>query len=184
MTMTLGDKVRATVNRVASLFRRRHEVADPPPASVRRQQDHLSQVVAHLAYLGYEVGLPEPDGWSYAQHPLRYDFHVRTFPWGIRLHCTVPIDAAAGNSLDTWLAYLNTANEKSRFTQFSLFEDRHGMHGVRMRAFASGAYSRQAFAMVMDMWHDDLDWIRRKPVFPAAEGTGEDDDEVTAVTIN
>jgi hypothetical protein len=38
--------------------------------------------------------------------------------------------------------------------------------------------------MVMDMWHDDLDWIRRKPVFPAAEDTEEDDDEVTAITVN
>jgi hypothetical protein len=184
MTMTLGDKFMATFNRFASLFRRGHEVADPPPACVRRDQDDLSQVVTHLAYLGYEVGLPEPDGWSYAQHPLRYDFHLRTFPWGIRLHCAVPIDAAAGNSLDTWLAYLNTANEKSRFTQFSLFEDRHGMHGVRMRAFASGAYGRQAFAMVMDMWHDDLDWIRRKPVFPASDDRGEGAVGVMAVTVN
>jgi len=182
--VTLGDKFMATLNRFGSLYRRTHEVVDPPPTSVRREQDDLSDVVGHLAYLGYEVGQPQPDGWSYAQHPSRYDFHVRPLPWGIRLHCVVPIDAAAGNSLDAWRAYLNTANEKSGFTQFSLFENRHGMHGVRMRAFASGPYSRQVFAIVMDMWHDDLDWIRRKPAFATAEVTGEDDDEATAVTVN
>jgi hypothetical protein len=56
------------------------------------------------------------------------------------------------------------------------------MHWIRMRAFSSGSYDRNAFAMVMDMWHDDLDWIRRKPDVPTSEDA--DENRATSVTIN
>jgi hypothetical protein len=148
-----------------------------------RPEDTFGQAVAHLSYLGYEVGPPDPDGWSYAQHPMRYDFHLRAFAMGIRLHCATGIGAATGNSRAAWLHYLNTANEQSRITQFWLSEDQPGVHRVRMRAFVSGAYSRPVFAMMMDMWHEDLDLIRRKPDFPPAESASEDED-VAAVTVN
>jgi hypothetical protein len=158
-----------TVFRAASWLRRSRQPSAAPPAGTRQTEDALPSIAAHLEYLGYELAPPEPDGWCYAQHPARYNFHLRSFPWGIRLHCAVWIDASAAKSRDAWMAYLNTANEKSRLTQFSLFEDESGAYAVKMRAFASGPYSRQVFAMVMDMWHDDLDLIRRKREFAAVE---------------
>ena len=52
-----------------------------------------------------------------------------------------------------------------------------------MRALVSGAYDRRAFAMMMDMWHDDLDLIRRRPAFPLGALAVEQDD-AAAVTVN
>ena len=144
-------------------------------------EDTLALIAAHLEYLGYEVRL-DPKGWSHAQHPYRYDFHLRSFPLGIRLHCTVGIGAAIGNSRAAWLEFLNAANERSHIAQFSLFEDSMGRHVVRICAFVSGAYSRPAFAMAMDMWHDDLDLVRRKPEFHQESEAGERAD--VAVTVN
>ena len=103
-------------------------------------------------------------------------------PRGIRLHCTVGIGASLGNSRAAWLEFLNTANERSHVTQFSLFEDDAGVYRIRMRALFSGAYSRPVFAMAMDMWHDDLAQVRRKPRFVEESDAGEDDD--VAVTVN
>ena len=138
--------------------------AVPPPAPTVTE-DPLAQAVAHLEYLGYEVEL-QPDGWSYAKHPYRYDFHLRTFAHGINLHCKVGIGASIDNSRAGWLEFLNTANDRSPLTRFSLVEDHDDLCHVRMRARVSGAYNRSVFAMVMDMWHDDLDLVRRRPEFP------------------
>ena len=57
-----------------------------------------------------------------------------------------------------------------------------GRRVVRICAFVSGAYSRPAFAMAMDMWHDDLDLVRRKPEFHQ-ESEAEERADV-AVTVN
>jgi hypothetical protein len=168
------------IGRVFTRLKRCRGIEAAP--GTRNPEQMLLLAIAHLEYLGYEVGPPQPDGWSYARHPQRYDFHLRALPWGIRLHCAVPLGASVTNSRDAWLAYLNTANENGRFTQFSLTEIRSGVHGTRMRAFASGPYDRNAFAMVMDMWHDDLDWIRRKPDVPTSEDAGAR--RATSVTIN
>lgn len=146
--------------------------------------DTFARVIEHLGYFGYEVGTPEPDGWSLAQHPARYDFHVRPVVHGIRLHCIVGIGAASGSSRAAWLDYLNTANERARFTQFSLTQGKDGTYAVRMRGFASGDYSRQVFAMMMDFWHEDLDLIRHKPEFPAVEDEPDGEGESAPVTVN
>jgi hypothetical protein len=52
-----------------------------------------------------------------------------------------------------------------------------------MRGLVTGVYSRPIFAMVMDMWHDDLDIIRRRPEFPR-ESDGAEQEDSTAVTVN
>ena len=158
--------------------RQRRRLSPDPTAA----EDTLALIAAHLEYLGYEVRL-DPDGWSHAQHPYRYNFHLRAFPLGIRLHCTVGIGAAIGNSRVAWLEFLNAANERGHIAQFSLFEDEHGpARRSGCCAFVSGAYSRPAFAMAMDMWHDDLDLVRRKPEFHQESDAGERDD--VAVTVN
>ena len=102
------------IDRVVSPLRRRPGVE--AAVTTRDPEQTLTLAIAHLAYLGYEVGPPEPDGWSYARHPHRYDFHLRALPFGIRLHCAVSIDASAARSRDAWVTYLNTANEKGRVT--------------------------------------------------------------------
>jgi hypothetical protein len=112
---------------------------------------------------------------------LRYDFHLRAFPWGLRFYCGVGL--RAGTSRSEWLDYLNTANKQSHITHFSLDEDGSGGFGVRMYALASGTYSRKVFALVMDMWHYDLDRIRRKPDFLPAKATT-DGEETPAVTVH
>ena len=152
-----------------------------PPREATVTAESSATALAHLEYLGYEVGL-DPDGWSTAQHPYRYDFHLRSFARGIRLHCAVGIGASAGNTHAALLNFLNTANERSHVTRFSLFEDDAGVYRIRMRALISGAYSRPVFAMVMDMWHDDLAQIQRMPRFVEESDAGENDD--AAVTVN
>ncbi len=132
--------------------------------------------------LGYEVGL-EPDGWSYARHPYRYNFSLRTFPSGTNLHCEVDIGASIGNSRAAWIDFLNQANDRGHVTRFSFVEYANGVCRVKMRALVPGAYDRKAFAMVMDMWHDDLDIVRRRPEFPL-ESSSDEHEDAAAVTVN
>jgi hypothetical protein len=155
-------------------------VADPPSALVESADD-FAQVVAHLEFLGYAVS-PEDNGWSYAQHPHRYNFHLRAFPEGIRLDTTVGIAASQARTRAAWVDFLNSANAQSHVTRFSFREDRDGSLGVTMRALAGGAYSRRVFALVMDMWHQDVDQVRRQPDFtePAIDG----EDQSTAATVH
>ena len=152
--------------------------AAPPPSNA---DDLLAQAVTHLAYLGYEVGPPDRDGWRFARHPSRYDFHIRSSEWGLRLCCLVTLRSVPG-SWREWLDYLNTANDQGRITQFSLYKDSTGAAVVRMRAIVTGAYSQPVFALMMDLWHDDLDLIRRKPAFPPSEETA--DIRATSGTIH
>jgi len=178
--VTWPSRVRSNVAPAA------HETASastPAAPGETVAEDPLAQAIGHLEYLGYETGPAAPDGWRYAQHPYRYDFHLRAFPNGIRLHCIVGIGAAIGNTRARWLEFLNSANDRGHIAQFSLIEDKAGICRVRMGAFISGAYTRQVFATVMDMWHDDLDLVRRKPEFLQASSAGEEE-VVPAVTVN
>jgi hypothetical protein len=189
---SIGRKLTDAFRQVASRLvqRRGASAGETPPAAAaeppiaQEAQDALGQAIAHLEYLGYEVEPPEPDGWRLARHPLRYDFHLRAFPWGIRFFCAVATGLAVGKGRSEWLEYLNTGNQRSRVTHFSLVEDAWGMYGVRMLAFASLPYSRAGFAVLMDMWHDDLDWIRRKREFAARTPVVEDAGEQEAVTLH
>ena len=146
-------------------------------------EDALMQAVAHLEYLGYEVEL-EASGWSYARHPYRYNFHLQTFARGIRLYCVAGIGASIGNSRAAWVDFLNAANDRGHVARFSLFEDKDGLCHVRMRALLTGAYTRSIFMMVMDMWHEDLDLVRRNPQVPQKSTAGEREDAARAVTVH
>ena len=143
--------------------------------------DGFAHAVAHLEFLGYAVS-HEPNGWSYAQHPYRYNFHLRAFPEGIRLDMIVAVRASPGNSRGAWLDFLNSANAQSLATRFSLTESGEGTLGVTMRALSGGGYSRRAFALLMDMWHHDVDQLRRQPDF--TEPNTDCGDEVTPVRVN
>jgi hypothetical protein len=153
-----------------------------PPAVASATEDDQTQAAAHLEYLGYEVGL-DPDGWSHARHPFRFNFHLRTFACGTRLHCEVGIGASIGNSRAAWIDFLNKANDRGHVTRFSLVEYSEGLYRVRMRALITGAYNQSIFAMVMDMWHEDLDLVRRKPEFLPETTVGARED-AAAVTVN
>jgi hypothetical protein len=152
----------------------------PPAASVT--EDILTQACAHLEHLGYEIR-HEPDGWTFAQHQYRYDFHLRTFSQGLSLHCAVGIGASAGSSRDAWLEFLNTTNNCGLMTRFSLIDNGAGAYLVRMRAVVFGGYSRAGFAMAIDMWHEDLELVRRRPDFDEESSDGDEEDTV-AVTVN
>jgi hypothetical protein len=156
-------------------------VAASAPPEAPSAADALTLAATHLEYLGYEIQL-EADGWSFAQHPYRYNFHLRTVTQGIRLHCSVDIGAGRGNTRAAWLEFLNRANEHGHITRFSLSQDNSGRPVVRMSAHVSGVYSRKAFAMALEMWRDDLDVVRRKPAFVVETAVSEHD-EVT-VTVN
>ena len=157
----------------------RAPVADPPSAPIEGADD-FAQVVAHLEYLGYTVS-PEDNGWSYAQHQHRYNFHLRAFPEGIRLDTTVGVNATPGNSRAAWVDFLNSANAQSLMTRFSLTETSARTLNVTMRALASGGYSRRVFAVLMDMWHQDLEQVRRQPDF--TEPGIDFNDESSPVTV-
>lgn len=174
------------MNRVLQLWSRIRNaplaVTEVARSAAISMEDTLAQPAAHLEYLGYEIQI-EPDGWTYAQHPYRYNLHLRTSECGVRLYCWVPIGASIENSRGAWLDYLNTRNDRGHLTRFSLVEDEAGGYGVRMRALISGAYSRSVFATVMDMWHEDLALIQQKPEFPRA-GSRDRSESTAAVTVN
>jgi len=153
-----------------------------PTAAATVPEDTLSQAVAHLEYLGYEVG-PDTRGWTYARHPYRYNFHLQAFAGGIRLHCVTGIGASLGNSREAWVDFLNAANDRGHVVRFSLVVDKDGVFHVRMRGLITGPYNRSVFAMVMDMWHDDLDLVRLKPEFPV-ESSADEREDAAAVTVN
>jgi hypothetical protein len=154
--------------------------ADPSSAPIESVDD-FAQVVAHLELLGYTV-TPEDNGWSYAQHPHRYNFHLRSFPEGVRLDTTVGIAASQARMRAAWVDFVNSANAQSHVTRFSFKETRDGTRGVTMRALAGGAYSRPVFALMMDMWHQDVEQMQRQPDFtePSIDG----DDEPAATTVH
>jgi hypothetical protein len=142
------------------------------PALASAIEDDETQAVAHLEYLGYEVAL-DPDGWRAARHPSRYAFHLRAFEVGTRLHCEVGVGASIRNSHAAWIDFVNKANDRGHVTRFSFVEYGNGVCRVRMRALVSGGYNRKVFARLMDMWHDDLDLLRRKPEFPVESSADE-----------
>jgi hypothetical protein len=156
--------------------------AQPPPVAASAIAEDQAQVAAHLEYLGYEVG-PDADGWRQARHPSRYHFHLRTLEWGTMLYCEVGIGASIGNSHDAWTGLVNKANERGHVTRFSLVECSGGLFNVRMRALVSGGYNRRVFARVMDLWHDDVDLVRRRPEFPEESSVRAREAEATA-TVN
>lgn len=185
--MSIARRIAARVNHTASRLAGSPEAAGAEPASkvapaaADSPPDPLARVIAHLEYYGYHVGAPEPDKWRFVQHPSRYDFHILATPFGLRLHCGLGITLGADGSREDWLNYLNTANEQARITQFSLSRNPFGNDCIRMRAVIAGEYSRSVFAVMMDMWHDDLDLVRRKPAFPSRE---EVDIRATSGTIH
>jgi hypothetical protein len=82
-----------------------------PSAVASATEDDQTRAVAHLEFLGYEVEL-QPDGWSYARHPYRYDFHLRAFAHGLNLHCMVGIGASIDNSRAGWLPSRRQGQER------------------------------------------------------------------------
>jgi hypothetical protein len=152
------------------------------PLAASVTEDALTQACTHLEHLGYEIR-HETDGWTFARHSYRYDFHLRPFSQGLSLHCAVGIGASAGSSRDAWLEFLNTTNNRGLMTRFSLIDNGAGAHLVRMRALVFGGYSRAGFAMAMDMWNEDLELVRRRPDFDE-ESSGGDEEETGAVTVN
>jgi hypothetical protein len=103
--------------------------------------------------------------------PARYNFHLRAFPEGIRFDTTVAIDPTPGNTRAAWLDFVNTANARSLVARFSVGPTRKWTLGVTMRALVTGAYSRPDFAVVMDMWHQDVGQLARRPNFAAQPST-------------
>jgi hypothetical protein len=153
-----------------------------PPVPAAIDGDTLAQVVAHLEYFGYAVQ-HEPDGWSSVTHPdRRYHFYLRVFLRCITLDCRVGIGASIGNSRDAWLNFLNDANNRSAITRLALVEQADNIY-VQGRALVAGVYSRPVFAMAMNMWHDDLDIIMRRPQFVKPE-SAVDVEDAEAVTVN
>jgi hypothetical protein len=156
--------------------------ATAPPSLTSTDDDSRAQVASHLEFYGYAIR-HEPHGWSYVHHPdRRYNFHVRVSPRGMRLDCRVGIGASIGSSRLAWLDFVNGANGRSSITRFALDEDESGTY-VRMRAMVPGPYNRPAFAMVMDMWHDDLDIVMRKPDFIEQGSDGDVEETVLPPVI-
>ena len=122
----------------------------------------IDRIVAkHLEYLGYEAR-PQPDGWTYAVHPVRHNLHVHAFVLGVRLHCMVWI----GNDIasrEEWLEFVNRANESSNVARFTLGRDAEGTWFVRIRALFTGRYDRRPFGLFLDAWHEDLAVLRTAP---------------------
>ena len=120
------------------------------------------QIVAkHLEYLGYEIHV-QPDGWTYAVHPVRHNIHLRAFELGVRLHCLIWIGNDV-SSREAWLEFVNRANESSSVARFTFGRDAEGTRFVRIRALLSGAYERRPFGLLLDAWHEDLAFLRTAP---------------------
>jgi hypothetical protein len=122
----------------------------------------IDQFVAkHLQYFGYDIHV-QPDGWTYAVHPVRHNIHLRAFELGVRLHCQIWIGNEV-SSREAWLEFVNRANESSAVARFTCGRDAEGIWFVRMRALLSGAYDRRLFGLLLDAWHEDLAVLRTAP---------------------
>ena len=122
----------------------------------------VDQIVAkHLEYLGYEVHV-QPDGWTYAVHPVRHNIHLLASELGVRLHCLIWI----GNDIsgrEAWLEFVNRANESASVARFAFGRDGEGTWFVRIRALLSRVYDRRLFGLLLDAWHEDLAVLRTAP---------------------
>jgi hypothetical protein len=119
----------------------------------------IDQIVAkHLEYFGYENHV-QPDGWTYAVHPVRHNIHLRAFELGVRLHCLIWIGNDV-SSREAWLDFVNRANESSAVARFTFGRDAEGTWFVRIRALLSGVYDRRLFGLLLDAWHEDLAVLR------------------------
>jgi hypothetical protein len=115
----------------------------------------------HLEYLGYQVEA-QPDGWSYATHPVRFNIHVRPFELGVRLHCIVWIGDAVA-SRRAWLQFVNRTNDATTVARFTFGRDEEGTYYVRMRGLLPARYDRRLFGLLLDAWHEDLAHMRSAP---------------------
>ena len=142
------------------------------------------RVAAHLAYLGYEVKPPQPDGWALAVHPVRLDFVFRAFEIGLRLHCVLFLGKQADE--EAWRHFLNRANDSSVLSRFALVRDEDGDFAVRVRTLLPGAYDRRRFGLLLDAWQEDVALLRGGPA-PASDDEDAADDaeeEKPAVLVN
>ena len=111
-------------------------------------------VAKHLEYLGYQTHV-QPDGWTYAAHPVRHNIHIRASELGVRLHCLIWIGNDV-SSREAWLDFVNRATESSSVARFTFGRDAEGTWFVRIRALLSGAYERRPFGLLLDAGHEDV----------------------------
>jgi hypothetical protein len=184
-----------TARRMASLGSRRARKARgqaaagasapaPPPEAAAAQvpamnepqapaTDTRAAIATHLEFLGYRVS-PSTDGWLFAEHPLRPDFHVKEFPIGWRLVALFTIGLLTPESGDVWLRCLNRWNEASLVTRFTLTTQYADGVTLRASALFPPDYERVRFGLLLDFWQRELELIKDGPELAAAE-----EDEVT-----
>ena len=46
--------------------------------------DSLRDVLNHLEFLGYQAEAEDESGWVFVSHPVRADFYIKAFPFGVR----------------------------------------------------------------------------------------------------
>lgn len=136
------------------------------------RKDLTKSLSTHLEFLGYEV-TRNPDGWTTAVHPTRYNFAFQLFDIGVRLHSSVALGRTLANA-DAWQAYLNRANDTSTLTRYALVKDADGDIVVRARALLPPQYERRLFGMLLDAWQEDLVLLRHAPPPEAEEDVAED----------
>jgi len=138
----------------------------------------------HLACLGYELQ-PQPDGWTLAIHPVRYNFSVRAFEIGVRVHSALVIGKELPNA-KAWLAFINHVNDTSILSRFAVAVDEDGDHLMRVRAMLPAKYDRRTYGLLLDAWHEDLALLRMAPrnMLVDADQDKEGEEEVPAITVN
>jgi hypothetical protein len=140
----------------------------------------LSDPIAnHLEFLGYDTRTT-PDGWTYCEHPKRFNVFYRTFPYGWRIHASFYLGRFLGDSRPSFLEAINAMNEKSVLAKFSLNKDSDGDFSIRARAVFQGEYRKQAFGLFMDVWHSDLELLSELPQVPEQEEKDKESEEQDA----
>jgi hypothetical protein len=136
------------------------------------KKEPADPIGVHLEYFGYATRLM-PDGWSYSEHPKRFNLFYRKFPFGWRFHATVLVGRSLGEIEGAILAAINTINDKSVLVKFSLGRDSDGDFMLRARAVFNGDYRRQEFGLFLDIWNSDLELLSEVPTVPHDQETDE-----------
>jgi hypothetical protein len=138
----------------------------------------------HLACFGYELQ-PQPDGWTLAIHPVRYNFSIRAFDIGVRVHSAIIIGKELPNPR-AWLAFINHANDTAILSRFAVTVDEDGDHLMRVRALLPAKYDRRTYGLLLEAWHEDLALLRMAPRATLGEADEEAEGEAAApaITVN
>lgn len=145
----------------------------------------LKDIAKHLEFLGYTCEV-QKDGWTFASHPVRWNFFWRPNDVGVLFHCSITLGMLSDGKRTEWLEFANRINASTLCARFTIeHEPANGIFVFRARTVGPRRYDRREFGAWMDIWHKDLDHLREAPS-PESEVEDEEPEDAPAkgVSVN